>query len=91
MAASPWPKSVSHQGQHFAAAALVAAENAHHAAGRHHHAGRVDAPRAHASVARLDDHRNALGVEMLADAVGDLRGQPLLDLQPPREAVQHPR
>src|SRR5215217_6577152 len=81
--------SVTHQRKHFAPASLVAAKDAHHPAGRHHHAGRSNPARRHAGVAGLDDHRNALGLEFAPDAVGDLRGQPLLDLQTPRKAMQN--
>jgi hypothetical protein len=59
-------------------------------AGGHHHAGRADPARGHAGVAGLDDDRHALRLQMLADAVGDLRGQPLLDLQAPGIAVEDP-
>ena len=45
----------------------------------------------HAGVAGFNHHRHALGLKMLPDGVGDLRGQPLLHLQPSREAVQHAR
>ena len=34
-----------------------------------------------------DHHRDALRLEVLADAVGDLRGQPFLHLQSPGESV----
>ena len=47
--------------------------------------------RGHAGVAGLDHHRHALGLEVVPDAVGDLGGQPFLDLQPPRKAMHHPR
>ena len=79
---------IAHQRQHFAPAAFVLAEDAHHPAGGHHHAGGVDAAGGHAGVAGLDHHGDALGLEMLADAVGDLGGEPFLDLQPPGEAVE---
>ena len=45
--------------------------------------------RGHAGVAGFDHHRDALRLEVVPDAVGDLCGQPLLDLQAAGEAVEH--
>ena len=46
--------------------------------------GRVllgDPPHHHAQVDRLDDHRDALGLEHLLERLGDLRGEALLHLE----------
>src|SRR5918993_778905 len=83
--------SVAHQREHLAPAPLVRAEGAHHPAGRHHHPRRLDAASRHAGMARLDDDRDALRLEMLPDRVRHLRGQPLLHLEPPGKAVKHAR
>lgn len=44
-----------------------------------------DATYHHAEVTRLHDDSNALWVEYFLDGVGDLFGEALLNLQPPRE------
>jgi hypothetical protein len=58
---------------------------------RSFHARGAHAPAAHAGVAGLDDHGHAQGLEIVPQAIGDLRRKPLLHLQSPGEAVQHPR
>ena len=40
---------------------------------------------------RLDNHGHALWLEIIPDALGDLGGEALLDLQTMRVALQHPR
>lgn len=44
----------------------------------------------HAQVARLHDNNDALRIEDFHDSVGDLRGEALLDLQPPGEDLGDP-
>src|SRR3546814_15334315 len=38
---------------------------------------------------RLDHHCYTFRIEMTPDAIGDFRRQPLLNLQPPGEGVEH--
>ena len=45
----------------------------------------------HAAVAGLDDDGDAQRLQIVPYALGDLRGQPLLNLQAPGIAFQHPR
>ena len=45
----------------------------------------------HAHVLRLDHDHHAQGIERLLDAILDLHGQPLLDLQAAGEDIHHPR
>jgi hypothetical protein len=47
----------------------------------------VDAAGRHAPVGRLDDHRHAFGLQHLIERMGDLVGQPLLQLEPAGEGV----
>ncbi len=39
----------------------------------------------------FNDNRDGLGLEVLPDAVGHLRGQPFLHLKPARKAMEHAR
>ena len=64
--------------------------DAEHAAGDEIGAALVDAAADHAMVGRLDDHRHPARIEHLLDGVGDLRRQPLLDLQALGEDLDHP-
>src|SRR5690606_17871194 len=73
------------------ARARVLAEDAAHGAGARGGALLLDAAHHHAQVARLRDHREALGLQHLHQRVGDLRGHPLLQLQPAREQVDDAR
>src|SRR3546814_3612598 len=40
---------------------------------------------------RVDDHRDAMRVEIVPDAARDFCGEALLHLQPPRIAIEHAR
>ena len=42
-------------------------------------------------MASLDDHADALGFDHFLNGFGDLRGQPLLNLQPAGEQFNQPR
>ena len=46
-------------------------------------------PTGHAAVLRVDNHSNAVRFEMRPDAIGHLRSQSFLYLQPARIAVKH--
>jgi hypothetical protein len=51
----------------------------------------LDASHGHAQVLALDDHHARLaGAEVLDEGVGDLRGEPLLDLRTLGEHVDEP-
>ena len=51
----------------------------------------LDTAHLHAEVARLDDHGDAPWLQRLLNAVPDLAGQPLLDLQAAGKHIHHPR
>ena len=51
----------------------------------------ADPARGHAGMACLDHHRDALGLKMIPDTVGDLCGQPFLNLKSAGKAVKHAR
>ena len=51
----------------------------------------LDAAHRHAEVRAFDDDGDAQGIDLLADGVGDLAGEPLLHLQPSREHVDESR
>ena len=66
-------------------------ENAQHPAGDEVGAALADAAVDHAMMRRLDDHGDAAGLQYLFDRVGDLRREPLLNLQPLGENLDHAR
>src|SRR6266576_1579781 len=51
----------------------------------------LDAAHHHAEMPRLDHHANSLRFDRLLDRLGNLSGQPLLNLEPPRENLNQPR
>src|SRR6185312_14139747 len=77
--------------QELAARRGVVAEGAEQAARHHRDARLVDAARRHALMRRLDDDGDALGLQHLAQGVGDLRRHLLLDLQALRIDLDEPR
>jgi hypothetical protein len=81
--------SISHQAQHFLAAPGIIEEAAEQAAGGHADAVGFDPPARHAAMLCLDHHRDAVGVEIVPDALGDLCGEPLLHLKPLGIAIEH--
>src|SRR5688572_867899 len=81
--------SVSHQLEDFLPALLVAAEHPHDPAGDHVDPGSAHPARGHARMARLDHYGDALGLELVPDALRDLGREPLLDLKPAGKTVQH--
>src|SRR6185312_13307293 len=67
--------------QEFHPRARVVAEHAKHLAGDHGHATLVHAARGHALVRGVDDDGDAGRLQVVLDALRDLRGQRLLHLQ----------
>jgi hypothetical protein len=59
----------------------IGPEVAEPAFGDHRDSALVDPARGHAAVGRLDDDRDAFGLEHLVDRLRDLVGQPLLKLE----------
>ena len=51
--------------------------------------GFMDAARRHALMRRLDHHGDALGLQNMLDAIGDLRAHLLLHLQAARIGIHH--
>ena len=77
--------------EELGAGLLLALEAAENTAGDGGGGGLLDAAHDHAQVARLHDDGDALGLEHLHNGIGNLAGQPLLYLQPPREHFRDPR
>src|SRR5216683_8428792 len=67
--------------QHLASGRRIGAKDAEHPARHHADPGLVDAAGGHALMRRLDDHRDALGLQYLIERVGDLRRHLFLNLQ----------
>src|SRR5215207_5679383 len=78
-------------GQELVTSGRVISERAQHAARDHGHPMLPHASRGHAGVARPNHHSNAPRVEDLRDRVRDLGREPLLDLEPARISLDHPR
>src|SRR5882724_6173039 len=76
--AAPWRAD---HGEKLAPRRRVVEEGAEHGARHHADPRLVDAARRHALMRRLDDDGNALGLQDLAQRVGDLRRHFLLDLE----------
>ena len=66
-------------------------EASKHAAGHKIRTLLVDATRRHAMMNRLDHYADTPGLENFLDRVGDLRGQPFLDLKPSGIGFDHAR
>src|SRR6202007_107615 len=75
--------------QELRAGARIAAEGPGHAARHHGDAAFVHAAGRHALVHRVHDHADTPWPQHLGDAVGDLRGEVLLHLDPPGVALHH--
>ena len=69
---------------------LIVAEAAEHAAGDKVAVRLVHAARGHAVMRRFDDDADTAWLEYVVDRVSDLRGQPLLNLQPLGIDFDHP-
>ena len=69
----------------------VVAEGAEHAAGLHGHAAFVYPARRHALMLALDHHGHALGLENVADGIGDLYRHFFLDLKALRIDIDQTR
>src|SRR3546814_20385613 len=73
------------------AAAFVVEEAAQEPARHHADTRRTHAAPGHAAMLRVDDHRDAMRVEIVPDAARDFCGEALLHLQTPRIAIEHAR
>ena len=69
-------------GEELGPGAVAGPEQPEHGRRRHDRARLADAAHHRAQVGRLDDDADALRIESLLEELGDLLGQPLLDLQP---------
>jgi hypothetical protein len=75
----------------FRAAALVRAENPAPREGRHACIVRANSAHAHAHVFTFNHHNRTRRIKVLDKRVGDLIGEPLLQLRAAREHFYRPR
>src|SRR5450755_3229457 len=69
------------QGEELGPGPAVGTQRAEHRGGHGGRAHRLHAAQRHAHVLRLDDHAHPPGLQMPGEPVGDLLGQPLLNLR----------
>ena len=82
--------AVRGEGEELLPRARVVAQQAVQGRGDGAGAGCLDAAQGHAQVLGLEHHPDALGRELGLEPVGDLLGEPLLDLQAAGEQLDHP-
>lgn len=80
----------AYEAQKFISRLFLALEAAQDAARHSRAAGFLHASHHHAQMTRLHDHRHTLGLQDLKNGIGNLLGQPLLDLESPGKHVGNP-
>src|SRR5690606_4721691 len=89
VACSLYPVAAVNEAQKLCSRACIVAEGAQHFACDHRNAALVHAASGHALMDGVDDDADTTWLENFVDAVSDLSGELLLDLEPSRVAVYH--